>query len=80
MEAGCKIRLEHEYGGTDDYVVEVFRHCLGVFLSPAHREAGDFTPLCELYGKGPESEEGYVGNHGAYWTNMVPAWMDIPRD
>jgi hypothetical protein len=78
MEAGDRIRVITRYG-TEDHTVEEFRFCLGVFLSDAHRQAGDFTPLCELYEPGPESEERYISNYGSYHTNQVPAWADIPR-
>lgn len=78
MKAGDRIRLFDRYG-HDDFVVEEFRFCLGVFLSDAHRAAGNFTPLCKLYEPGPESEQKYIGNYGEYHTNQVPAWADLPR-
>jgi len=82
MEAGNKIRIQKYIMGhashTDDYIVEEFRHCLGVFLSEQAREAGCFTPLCELYEPGPDSKQNYISNYGEYWTNQVQAWMDIP--
>jgi len=68
--------MGHETG-TKDYVVEEFRYCLGVFESEDHRKAGRFTPLCDLYEPGPESEEKYIPNFGEYKTNMVQAWMDL---
>lgn len=78
MRAGTCIRLAHyQHGHLIDqveYVVEEFRHCLGVFLTPEDREAGAFTPLCHLYQPGPDSEQGYIPNYGEYWTNQVPAW------
>ena len=82
MEAGDKIRtftyiMGHIQTGTEDYTVEEFRHCLGVFESDAHRIAGRFTPLCDLYEQGPDSEQKYISNFGEYHTNMVQAWMDI---
>lgn len=64
--------------GTEDYTVEEFRHCLGIFQTEQAREAGDFTPLCELYEAGPDSEQKYISNYGEYTTNKVQAWMDIP--
>ena len=83
MKAGDRIRIQlYGFGGykteQKDYTVELFRYCLGVFLSEQAREAGDFTPLCELYGPGPNSEEKYIPNYGEYITNKVPEWMDIP--
>lgn len=83
MKAGDRIRIIREIWGyrtgTEDFTVEEFRHCLGIFESEAHREAGRFTPLCELYERGPESEEKYISNFGEYTTNMVPAFMNLPR-
>ena len=83
MKTGDKIRLQmYGFSGYKldqrDFVVEEFRHCLGIFLSEDHRRAGRFTPLCELYENGPESEKDYIPNFGEYWTNQVQAWMDIP--
>lgn len=85
MQAGDKIRVTQYImglyeNGTEDYVVEEFRHCLGIFESKDHRQAGKFTPLCDLYGRGPESENSYISNFGEYVTNMVPAYMNIPKD
>ena len=78
MKAGDRIRLQGHYGDLKDYTVEEFRYCLGVFLSKDHEQSGAFTPLCELYGRGPESENSYISNFGEYITNEVPIWMDIP--
>ena len=84
MKAGDKIRLTRYIAGcscgTGDFTVEEFRYCLGIFLSDSNRKAELFTPLCELYGNGPESESGYISNWGEYMTNQVPSWMDLPRD
>ena len=84
MKAGDKVRLARYIMGhqveTEDFTVEEFRYCLGIFESPQHRMAGNFTPLCDLYEKGPESESDYISNYGQYFTNMVPAFMNIPRD
>jgi hypothetical protein len=81
MKAGDKIRLfEYCMGhivGTNDFIVEEFRYCLGIFESEQDREAGNFTPLCNLYEKGPDSEQKYISNYGEYYTNMVQSWMDI---
>jgi len=82
MKAGSRIRLDVGnpgwYSDWQDFTVEEFRYCLGVFLSESHREAGEFTPLCELYCAGPESTENYISNFGPYVSNQVPAWCDIP--
>ena len=83
MKAGDRIRLDVGWHGmyTDlqDFTVEEFRYCLGIFKSESHRKAGVFTPLCELYENGPDSECKYIGNFGEYYTNQVPAFMNIPR-
>ena len=82
MKEGDKIRVfTHTMGtktGTIDLVVEKFRHCLGVFMSKESRTASRFTPLCDIYEPGPESEIEYISNYGEYRTNMVQAWMDLP--
>jgi hypothetical protein len=83
MKAGSRIRLQRYMMGiatdTDDFTVEEFRHCLGIFESNDRRKAGNFTPLCDLYYRGPDSKDDYISNYGEYVTNMVPAWMDIPN-
>lgn len=78
MKAGCKIRVFNGWYGTSDHIVEEFRFCLGIFASEEHRRASKFTPLCELYERGAESENGYISNFGEYYTNPVQAWMDLP--
>lgn len=82
MKAGCKIRVtEYCFGheaGFEDFVVEEFRHCLGIFRSPQHREAGHFTPLCDLFERGPESKNKYISNYGEYVSDMVQGWSDLP--
>jgi len=84
MKAGDKIRVQKYIMGhrshTDDYTVEEFRFCLGIFLSDDHRKAGKFTPLCELYENGPDSKSDYISHYGGYYTNQVQAWMDIPKN
>ncbi len=81
MKAGDKIRCrEYLMGvstGTSDFTVEEFRFCLGVFQSDQHREAGRFTPLCDLYERGPESEDKYISNFGEYVSNQVPMFMNL---
>ena len=84
MKAGDKIRVQHYMMGhpsyQEDFTVEEFRHCLGIFEDDEHRMAGRFTPLCELYENGPDSEHSYISNFGEYQTNQVQAWMDLPSD
>ena len=77
MKSGDKIRLRDHYGDCEDFVVEEFRYCLGIFKSDMDRKAGAFTPLCNLYEPGAESEKKYLSNWGEYTTNKVQAWMDI---
>lgn len=82
MRAGNGIKVpEYCFGhlvGWNYFIVEEFRHCLGIFQSDQHRKAGNFTPLCELYERGPDSENSYISNYGEYVTNMVQAWIDVP--
>ena len=82
MKAGDRIRVTTYImgyeSGFEDYTVEEFRYCLGIFKSPQHRQAGNFTPLCELFERGPDSENSYISNYGEYVTNMVQGWSDIP--
>lgn len=82
MKAGDKIRVSHyimgRVVGYEDYIVEEFRYCLGFFQSEDHRRAGNFTPLCELYERGPDSEDDYISNYGPYVTNLVQGWSDLP--
>jgi hypothetical protein len=83
MEAGDKIRIQLYVMGypaeTEDITVEEFRYCLGFFKSPEHRRAERFTPLCEMFEPGPDSKQGYISNFGNYHSDMVQAWMDIPK-
>lgn len=79
LRVGDRIRLEGNYGIRKDFAVEEFRQCLGVFWSYDSRKAGNFTPLCEMYGPGPETEHSYISNYGEYQTNQVPVWMNLPR-
>jgi hypothetical protein len=80
MKAGQKIKLDigcrGMFSNWEVFEIEEFRHCLGVFQSDEHRQAGVFTPLCELYCEGPESKQVYISNFGEYMTNQVPAWID----
>lgn len=82
MKSGDRIRVTTYImgyeSGFEDYTVEEFRYCLGIFQSPQHRQAGNFTPLCELFERGPDSENSYISNYGEYVTNLVQGWSDIP--
>lgn len=84
MKAGDKIRVQKYIIGIpshqDDYIVEEFRYCLGIFLSENHRKAQLFTPLCELYEPGADSKCDYISNFGEYQTEYVQSWMDLPKD
>ena len=80
LGVGDRIRLEDCFGNMIDYTVEEFRQCLGIFTCDEAREAGDFTPLCQLYGDGPDSEARYISNYRSYRTNQVPLWMNIPKE
>lgn len=84
MKAGDRIRVQKYICGhaayTDDYTVEEFRFCLGIFLSEQDRVAQRFTPLCDLYERGADSENKYISNYGEYYTNPVQSWMDIPNN
>ncbi|WP_110949196.1 hypothetical protein [Pseudomonas bohemica] len=82
MKAGNRIRVSTYFmgypTGYEDFTVEEFRYCLGIFQTPQHRQAGHFTPLCELYERGPDSENDYIPNYGEYFTNPVQGWSDLP--
>jgi len=80
MKEGDKIRIFGTMEGDIDLTVEKFRHCLGVFLNEDSRRIERFTPLCKLYGRGPESEDKYIDGCGEHVTNLVPLWGDVPRD
>jgi hypothetical protein len=84
MKAGDKIRVQKYICGIashqDDYTVEEFRHCLGIFLSEDDRTAQEFTPLCELYEPAPDAERGYISNYGVYYTKHIQSWMDLPEE
>ncbi len=79
MKAGDRIRVPDYFGDTEDFTVEEFRHCLGIFKSNDHREAQNFTPLCELYEPAPDAKQGYIGNYGPTWSAYVPVFMNIPK-
>ena len=83
MKAGDRIRIQKYImgypNGLEDYTVEEFRYCLGIFLNEDRRKAGEFTPLCRLYENGPESKQEYISNYGEYFSNQVQSWMDIPK-
>ena len=52
MRKGDRIRISTRIfgynAGYDDFTVEEFRHCLGIFRSEQDRVANNFTPLCEM--------------------------------
>lgn len=79
---GKRIRVQKYTMGhpthQDDYTIEEYRHCPGIFLSKAHRTACEFTPLCELYDPAPGAERRYLSNHGEYYDEWVQGWMDLP--
>ena len=80
MKVGSKILFDVGNGMYEDkqvFVVEEFRYCLGIFLSEDHRVAQKFTPLCEMYESGPDSELKYLDSFGEYMTNQVQAWGDL---
>ena len=83
MEVGDRIRVPiycmGYASGYEDFTVELFRHCLGIFETNDHRKAQIFKPLCELYEIGPESKSDYIPNFGEYQTEFVQAWSDLPR-
>lgn len=84
MKSGDKIRVQYymhchaQY--TKDYIIEEFRYCLGFFESGDARTANQFTPLCDLFERGPESKNDYISNYGEYYTNPVQGWMNLPKD
>lgn len=83
MKAGNRIKVDVGwYGMYDDwqeFTVEEFRYCLGIFKDEDCRKAGKFTPLCEIYIPGPESSSEYISNFGEYTSNLVQGWADIPK-
>ena len=83
MKAGDRIKVDMGWSGMysdyQDFTVEEFRYCLGIFASDDHRKAGKFTPLCEMYERGPESRNEYISNFGEYTSNLVQAFMNLPR-
>ncbi len=81
MKVGDKIRVQKYIigtpHGTKDFTIEEFRYCLGFFKTEQHRQANNFTTLCSLYERGPESKSDYIPNYGECYTNPVQAWIDI---
>jgi len=81
MKIGNKIRVQYYILGNpayqEDHVIEEYGYCLGFFRTDQHRIARNFTPLCDLFEAGPDSEQKYLENYGEYYTNLVQAWMDI---
>ena len=83
MKAGDRIRVdmgwEGMYSDYQDFTVENFRYCLGIFASDQHREAGKFTPICDMYERGPESKTLYICNFGEYTSNLVQGFSNLPK-
>ncbi len=81
MKAGNKIRvfktMMGHVIGHQDFIVEEFRYCLGIFESEQHRLACRFTPLCDLFEPAADSERKYISNFGDYDTKHVQYWMDL---
>lgn len=84
MKVGDRIRVQKYIcrypSHQDDYIVEEFRYCLGIFLSENDRTAQNFTPLCELYEPAPDAKKGYISNYGDYYDSYVQAFMNIPNE
>ena len=85
IKEGDKIRMPtfcmgHRQKETKDYTVECFRNTLGIFECEQDRQAGNLTPLCNLYEAGAESKRDYISNYGEYITNKVPMFMQIPKE
>lgn len=81
MKIGDRVRVDlgnWMCKDLQDFTLEEFRYALGFFESESHRLMGKFTPLCNLYERGPDSENAYMSNMGEYVTNMVPAFMELP--
>lgn len=83
MKVGDFIRVQKYTMGYPhyqvDYVVEEFRHCLGIFLSGDDRTAQNFTPLCELYTPAPDAKKGYISHYGEYYDKYVQNFMNITK-
>jgi len=79
LYVGDRIRLDGQWGEVYECTVEMFRDCLGVFLSDQARTAGRFTPLCDLYGPGAGSKQGYISNYGEYTIDPVALWSQVPK-
>ena len=82
VDAGDKILIKWHNGlHEDENVFEVvyFRFALGFFESKEAQEAGNFTPLCDVYKKSENSTQEYIGNYGEYFTNKIPAWRIVRK-
>ena len=82
VDAGDEILIKWHNGlHEDENVFEVvyFRFALGFFESKEAQEAGNFTPLCDVYKKSENSTQEYIGNYGEYFTNKIPAWRIVRK-
>lgn len=80
MKAGDKVKVKLGYDKHPDwreFKLEEFRYALGIFRSEEHRVMGKFTPLCELYEGGDDSETEYMPHMGEYFTNPVPVFYKV---
>jgi hypothetical protein len=84
MKVGNRIRIAPEHLDREteerEFIVVEHRQTFGVFWSEEAREAGDLTPLCDLYIPAEDSETEYIPNYGEYDTKMVPCWTVVPED
>jgi hypothetical protein len=83
VKAGDRIRVQKYILGhrayTEDYTVDEFRQCLGIFESEEARRAQNFTPICELYEPAPDAKKDYIPNYGECFTAYVPSYMNLPK-
>jgi hypothetical protein len=82
VEAGDKILIKWHNGLYEDenvFEVVFFRFALGFFESEEAKEAGNFTPLCDVYKKSEKSTQEYISNYGEYISNKIPAWVIIEK-
>lgn len=75
---GDIVRVERSYWGDDVYFtehkIEELNYCLGFYGDSegfGPRTPCNFTPLCELYDKAPESTEKYHSNYGPYHSSYI---------
>ena len=84
IKAGDRIRVRFvPYPNCEEfeeYTVEEFRGCLGIFETGSCRKAQEFSPLCSLYRKSRDAVQGYIPNYGEYWDKWEPAFEKIEED